>query len=223
MPTGQKTTVDIGSKYNSLTVIKETKSHRKPNGQLVRKFLCQCECGNNKIISIYPLINGKTKTCGWLSLFACKNRFIKHGNTIANKPTPEYRTWVGIKNRCHNVNEPAYKNYGGRGIFVCNEWMYDFERFLKYMGKKPSPKHSIDRIDNSRGYSPDNCRWATAKEQNVNTRRNVFIEFNNEIKTMHEWASIINVPYKTLHYRIRKMNWTVHKAFTTPLMKNQFG
>jgi len=105
--------------------------------------------------------------------------------TAASQPTPqsdseprasehpaEYRTWGNMKQRCYNENIPAYRNYGGRGITVCDEWLHDFKQFFKDMGEKPSSKHSIDRVDNDKGYSPDNCRWATSTTQSRNTRVN---------------------------------------------------
>ena len=84
--------------------------------------------------------------------------------------TPEYRTWAGMKNRCLNPNNPRYKSYGGRGISVCSEWIESFSAFLSHVGLKPSPLHSIDRINNDGNYEPGNVRWATAKEQARNTR-----------------------------------------------------
>jgi len=83
----------------------------------------------------------------------------------------EYNTWINIKQRCYNKNDPAYKYYGGRGITLCKEWENSFEAFLNDVGRRPTSKHSIDRIDNSGNYEPSNCRWATHKEQGRNTRR----------------------------------------------------
>lgn len=104
-------------------------------------------------------------------------RLLKHGDASVTKVayhglrnTPEYNTWVNMKARCYNPKASRYENYGGRRITVCDEWMHSFKQFLADMGKKPSPTHSIDRIDNDKGYSPDNCRWADKKTQVINTR-----------------------------------------------------
>ena len=107
---------------------------------------------------------------------ASKSIYVHHGMT----KTPEYRVWAEMKGRCSNPRNKSYHNYGARGIFVCREWIDSFEKFITDMGRRPSKNHSIDRIDNSKGYSPSNCKWVTRKEQSNNQRSNVMISFMGE-------------------------------------------
>jgi len=117
----------------------------------------------------------------------------------------EYNTWENMKSRCYNKNNKCYHYYGGRGIKVCDRWLNSFENFYIDMGKKPTPKHSIDRFPNNNGnYEPSNCRWATQKQQVGNRRNNVFFQFNNETKLISEWASILNIDHAKLSYHLRK-------------------
>jgi len=129
-------------------------------------WLCRCVCGKEKPISSGALLSGGTVSCGCVGK---KNRLIsslKHGMC----GTVEYRTWRGMRERCHSKSHMYFKNYGGRGIKVCDRWLSSFDAFFADMGNKPSPSHSIDRINNDGDYEPSNCRWATRKEQMKNTR-----------------------------------------------------
>ena len=128
--------------------------------------------------------------------------------------TPEYRIWMGMRNRCNRENHPAYKDYGGRGIFVCDEWDKSFINFFNEMGARPSSSHSLERRDNNAGYIKSNCYWATRKEQSLNRRNNIIITYNNETKTLKEWAEYLGLKYKRIHKRIRVFGWSVEKAFT---------
>jgi len=125
----------------------------------------------------------------------------------------EYSIWQNMKNRCKNLND---SRYGGRGIFVCDRWLNSFDNFLSDMGRRPNIMFSIERISNDKGYSPENCRWATKKEQSANRRSNIKIEYNGESMILSEWAKKINIPYPTLLNRVNK-KWTIEDAFTTPV------
>lgn len=131
--------------------------------------------------------------------------------------TDEYNAWQHIRSRCYNKNSPAYPEYGGRGITVCDRWLESFENFYADMGPKPSRKHSIDRYpDNDGPYSPSNCRWATRAEQNRNTRQNVILEFNGKRMCLTEWADLLGICKTTLFARIQRDGWSVERALTTP-------
>jgi hypothetical protein len=124
--------------------------------------------------------------------------------------------------RCYNGNASYYPKYGGRGIKVCDRWLGDkgFQNFLEDMGRKPSPKHSIDRIDNNAGYSPENCRWATAKEQGRNTRWNVNFTYAGKTQCIEAWAEEFRINSATLSGRIRR-GWSFERALTTEVKKQK--
>lgn len=132
---------------------------------------CRCKCGKFKDVASRHLVNNLIISCGcYKSQNAIKLK-TKHGDNRAGKRTPEYRCWSHIKSRCYNPKVERYPHYGGRGITVCQRWLQSFENFLSDMGRRPSKHHSIDRIDNDGNYEPNNCRWATASEQQQNKHR----------------------------------------------------
>lgn len=126
----------------------------------------------------------------------------------------EYQSYNNMKGRCLNPKIEEWKHYGGRGITICERWLAGFRYFLKDMGPKPTKKHTLERIDNSKGYSPDNCKWATRKEQAQNTRRNRLLTFNGDTKCMQEWADELGLNYITIHSRLSK-GWTIEEALST--------
>ena len=152
----------IGRVFGRLTVLGFSRIKRRH-----AFWHCGCECGKTVYVRTCHLLDSSTRSCG------CKNREnrYKHGHTIDENPSPEYACWVGMKKRCSNKNRSDYKYYGARGITVCKRWRDSFAAFLDDMGRKPSPKHSIDRINCNGNYSKRNCRWATASEQRRNRRK----------------------------------------------------
>lgn len=121
-----------------------------------------------------------------------------------------------MKDRCHNPNSPAFDRYGGRGIRVCERWRDSFANFFTDMGPRPTPKHSLDRIDNSGNYKPENCRWATDVEQAQNMRKNRFLTHDGRTLCASEWARVIGVKPGTLERRLNA-GWSVERALTEPL------
>lgn len=132
---------------------------------------------------------------------------------------PEYRSWEQMKVRCLNKNNPAYKHYGGRGINLCAEWAESFERFFIDVGIKPTPEHSLDRIDNNLGYFKGNVEWATPKQQANNTRRNRRLEYKGKYQTISEWARDIGVTHGAIINRLNG-GWSVKDALSKPFKKS---
>lgn len=128
---------------------------------------------------------------------------------MEDKTSKEYMTWCGMKARCYNVNNPKYKRYGQRGIVVCDRWKDSFINFLEDMGRSPSAKHSVERNDNDGNYEPNNCKWATPKEQSNNTSKSVKIEHLGETKTMKQWADFYSLNYKSLHADIKYKGYSL--------------
>lgn len=125
--------------------------------------------------------------------------------------TPEYQAWNGIRHRCRNPKRADYERYGGRGVTVCDRWYDSFEAFLSDMGKRPSSGHSIERKDNSKGYEPDNCQWATAKDQANNRRSSRMMTLGGITKTVAQWSDETGVPRNTLYHRLDR-GWTPEQA-----------
>lgn len=127
-----------------------------------------------------------------------------HGATVGGKRTPEYITWLSMRQRCCDPSHTSWKNYGARGVTVCERWKDSFENFLADLGPKPSRKHSLDRITATGNYEPGNCRWTTHKEQQNNRRNNRCVEIDGTKMTLAEAAAFLNVPYRTFANRFDK-------------------
>lgn len=141
---------------------------------------------------------------------------LTHGHA-RNGKSKVYQCWLHIKARCLNHNEPNYKNYGARGIKICDRWLV-FTNFLADIGEPPSAKHQIDRYPNNNGnYEPGNCRWATRSENMRNTRGNHLITFNGKTQCLTAWAEELKLPRRLLYQRIHKLGWDRFKALSTPV------
>lgn len=190
----------INKKFGFLTVIGKSTN----NGNGIYKIKCLCDCGKDHLATTAKVKSGRTTSCG------CKRT--THGLWGA----PEYNVWAAIIQRCKNPKNCNYKNYGGRGISVCESWL-KVENFINDMGKRPSKKHSIDRLDNDGNYTPDNCEWRTTKQQRSNTSRNVFYTHNGERLTSRQWSERIVGSKNVFDQRVNKLGWSIEKAITTPV------
>lgn len=160
-------------------------------------WLCECECGHTAEVSAGNLRKGKTTSCG------CK--LTTHGMT----QTAEFRVWSGMKARCNNPRNASYKDYGGRGIKVCERWMNSFQNFIDDMGARPSGSLTIERKDNSLGYEPGNCVWETKSVQSRNRRTTRFAMYGAEVRKLSDLADELNLEYGPLYKRASRNNWVV--------------
>lgn len=159
---------------------------------------CKCDCGNEVRVRAASLMSGNSTSCGCGRIEAITS----HGMT----DTQLFNAWRAMKRRCQANNKQCYKDYRGRGITVCEEWEHDFNAFKEWSlsnGYENKPKISLDRIDNDKGYSPDNCRWTTPKVQSRNRRTTVFLDYNGERHCLAEWAEKLGISQKTIGYRYR--------------------
>lgn len=162
------------------------------------RFRCVCDCGTEAIVSGRDLRVGHTKSCGCLRVELPSVRFKTHGM----RRSAEYRIWTHIKTRCLNPKSKFFARYGGRGIRMCDAWANSFEAFYRDMGKRPSPKHSIDRIDNDGDYESSNCRWATQAVQSSNRSTVKMIEHGGIKDTIAGWSRMTGIPYLKLRRRL---------------------
>ena len=202
-----------GQRYGKLVAIK-----RVPIPEHIKSrsawWLFKCDCGKEVEINSLHVRNGHIKSCGCWQ----RERLTTHGmtNTIL------FGKWNRMLERCRNKNRRDYKNYGGRGIRVCDEWKNNFMSFYNWAidsGYKEGL--TIDRIDTNGNYEPSNCRWATPKEQANNRRTSVFLTYNGETHTVSQWAEIQHIPRDTLDRRMRRCGWSVEKALTTPVKRQK--
>lgn len=150
-----------GQRFGRLLALHSPARDRHHN----RLWLCRCDCGTEKLVKSGALTGGNTASCGCLH----REVMTPHGATVGGKRSPEYLAWGHMRRRCQDPQHPQFRNYGGRGIAVCERWQ-EFQNFLADMGARPSPRHSLDRIDNDGSYEPGNCRWATKDVQQHNRR-----------------------------------------------------
>lgn len=199
-----------GRKFGRLTVIARAEN----KGEIVF-WLCECECGKVRVVQGCSLRSGRTKSCGCLQKEKVAKMHETHGQACGNH-TRIYKIYHKIKGRCTKENDSCYKEYGGAGITLCDEWLNDFRTFYEWaMANGYADNLTIDRIDGTKGYSPDNCRWATYKVQNNNTSRNHLITYNGKSQTMAQWAEEMGINYGTLSARLNRSKWSIERALTT--------
>jgi hypothetical protein len=198
-----------GQKFGRLLVT--SRAENTASGQA--RWNCLCDCGKEHVIKSQVLRSGISKSCGCLNIEVLSKRKRTHGHTTDDETSPTYHSWSGMMNRCKNKNHRSFHNYGGRGITVCEHW-HTFSNFLEDMGIKPE-KLSLDRIDNSLAYSPENCHWATIKQQSRNKRTTHLITHNGMTKCVTEWAEYLNINKTSLNWRIHN-GYTYEEALTIP-------
>lgn len=199
-----------GKKFGKLLVIKRVENYIQPSGAIKARFLCKCDCGKETIVDTSRLKSGNTKSCGCYKIEKTKEIKTKHGL----KNTSIYAVWQAMKKRCYKKNNRAYKNYGGRGITICNEWKDNFLEFYNWAVSNGYKKGlTIDRIDNNKGYYPNNCRWADYKKQGRNTRKNHILELNGEKHCISEWAEILCISQRKIYDRLNK-GWAIDKVLS---------
>lgn len=163
-------------------------------------WLCVCTCGNNTLTSTGDLKSSKTVSCGCHRRDSTIERNTKH----AKSKVLAYSSWKAMKTRCYNKKVKSYLDYGGRGITICDRWLNSFENFLADMGERPDRNHSIERLERDGNYTPDNCKWATKKEQNRNTRQNHLLDTQWGRITLAEASEKSGIKLGTLKRRLRK-------------------
>lgn len=206
MPRKQDVT---GQRFTRLVVEAEA----PPNARHHRRVVCRCDCGVRKIVDLSALRVGDTQSCGCLNNERVAELTYRHGMTTG-KPSPEYQSWGNMIQRCTNPKSSMYRLYGARGIIVCDRWL-DAAAFLSDMGRKPTPRHTIERINSDGPYAPENCRWATPAEQSRNTSRTRKLTLNGETLCLTDWADRIGIRGDNLRRRLTK-GWSVERALTTP-------
>ena len=182
---------EIGNRFGRLFVTSRAVNLKDGTA----RWVCMCDCGKSVTNTGVALRSGVIVSCGCYM----RETKIKHMRCF----TPEYKSWQGMKERCHNPQSKDFARYGGRGVHVCDKWRDSFEAFYNDMGPRVRGL-SIERIDNNGHYSPDNCAWATVKEQSNNRRSSHFITFNGETRTVSQWAKLIGITHAAIQKRLKK-------------------
>lgn len=202
-------------------------STSSPSGKRHRLVRCRCDCGGRIVVALNSLVGATTgsargtKSCGCLLRENGRRQGASSGPRVrthgeSHPATPEYRAYVGMLTRCYNSSSKQYPRYGGRGIRVCVRWRDSYTAFLQDLGRRPSSRYSLDRRDNSKGYTPRNCRWATLEQQNRNRGRyNRKFRLNGVTRTLAEWVSASALSYQCVYARLGK-GWTLSRALVVP-------
>lgn len=191
-----------GKRFGRLLVLRR----HGTNPNKCATWLCRCDCGNEKVAVGSYLTHGETRSCGCLRREYARDSMKTHGRS----KTRLYRVWVGMKNRCLNEKTDNYQYYGAKGISICEEWIDDYPAFEAwalshgYDDSAGAQECTLDRIDNSKDYSSDNCRWVDHKQQCNNQSSNRVFTYRGQTKTMSEWADAVGIKYATLRARIAK-------------------
>lgn len=209
-------TIDLtGQRFGRLVVVGRADPPSNEYGNAV--WHCRCDCGNEKDIDSHSLRNGDTRSCGCLQRERVAESHTTHGRSSSRL----YYVWQHMIQRCENQHNPAYDDYGGRGIKICEEW-HDFKTFEQWAERTGYRDDlTIDRIDVNEGYNPVNCRWATTAEQARNKRNNINITYRGVTRCLSDWATTLGIGLATLWYRIFEYGWDIERAFTMPVQKHR--
>lgn len=216
----------VGPKFGRWTVLSQAASvlYERDGGLGTphehRRWLCLCTCGTEKEVAELALRSGRSISCGCYNRERSAAKHTTHGATAGGRQSAEYSTWKAMLARCYNPNNKRYKDYGGRGIGVCDEWKESFSTFLHEVGLRPSPRHSIDRIHNDRGYEPGNCKWSEPHEQMINRRKSYLVEVDQGRIALSDLAKGSGIPANTLRARL-ELGWTVDRATSVPVRQKR--
>lgn len=199
----------LGQRFGRLVVVDSAPNKKCKGGQTKTVWKCKCDCGNFCYVTTQELRKGDTVSCGCYASEQKKIRSIIHGQRYSRP----YKIWSDMKARCFNPKENGYHNYGGRGITVCDEWLVyqNFESWAIETGYEKGL--TIERIDFNNEYCPENCKWATWKEQQNNKRNNKYLEYKGRKQTLAQWCEELGLNYSRTKARINACGWTVEEAF----------
>ena len=191
-----QTTLQAGDRIGRWTIIAPAPATESRQGRLRPRWLCRCDCGSQKTVLNQSLVlalrspHGGSRSCGCYAVMVAT----RHSNASGVRPTAEYTAWLAAKKRCENPKNASYPYYGGRGVSMCPSWANDFGEFLRDMGRRPSPSHSLDRIDPEGDYTPGNCRWVLPEVQARNKRITRWYLFQGEPMVLAQVAAHLGVP-----------------------------
>lgn len=200
--------IEVGERFGDLMAL-HLEHVMSTNGRVRSHWFCACDCGGSILVDSGNLRTGNTTRCAACTTKAKGLSKTTHGHTRGRKPTRAYTTWQSMWSRCTDPNNKRYADWGGRGITVHPKWR-SFEAFLADMGE-PAEDKQLDRKDNDAGYSPDNCVWATRKEQGRNKRNNIVLTYQGRTQTMITWCEELGLVYDTVKARVRK-GWPPERA-----------
>lgn len=200
-----------GQKFGRLTAL-----YKLHNTTGNTKWLCICDCGNFAEVTISNLTTSHTKSCGCYQI----DMAIKNGTKHGKYNTRLYKIWQGMKDRCYNKNIIAYKDYGARGIIICDAWRNNFTNFYDWaINNGYKDNLTIERVDVNGNYEPENCCWATPTQQARNRRNTKYITYHDETKPLAEWCDILNLNYDMVYDRIYQYHWSIEEALTLEVRK----
>jgi hypothetical protein len=202
----------IGQRFGGLVVVAE----EGRDARYKRKVRCLCDCGSVIVTWSHALLAGRSRSCGCRRAELLAARAYRHGESTRSYMSPEYMAWQSMKARCTQPSTESYPYYGGRGIRVCDRWTGSFGLFLADVGRKPSPRHSLDRIDVNGDYEPGNVRWASAEVQANNMRNNRTITALGQSATLAQWSRMTGIPDDVIGTRLRR-GWSGERSVSQPL------